>query len=162
MDRSIAAARKAEPLYSEANTIRRQLDNLTSGRTAAQAAAAQTRAERVRQAKVGDTVIDSAFGLATSARAQLRALNAEIATADANVIRATNHPQDSQDFHRAYMALRTARSTRDQFLASLSADMRNKVAAGGTKATRGASAQSAQSAPAATTSTRRPRAKKSV
>lgn len=74
LDRTIDAAVELGPLYRERERLARLIEDEESGRAERKRQAKADRAARVRAAKVGDTVIDSAFGEAKVIRVNRKSL----------------------------------------------------------------------------------------
>jgi hypothetical protein len=80
LDRTIDNAVRLRPFYDERTRLQREIEHITSGRRAKREDAAQARAGRVRNAKVGDTAIDGVFGAATIIRVNEKSLTLQFGT----------------------------------------------------------------------------------
>lgn len=77
LDRILDTAIELEPLYRERDRLRRQIEDVESGRAERRARARAEREERVRGARVGDVVLDSAFGEVRVVRVNRKTLTIE-------------------------------------------------------------------------------------
>ena len=80
LDRTIDLAGELVPLYRERDRLQRKIEDHESGKVEAKRNAKEARAERVRNAKVGDRVLDSAFGMVKVARVNRKSLTIETAS----------------------------------------------------------------------------------
>lgn len=74
VEKGMANGKEIDRTLRDLERVRGQIDDLTSGRAAARQRAAAAAAERVRGAKVGDEVLDSAYGRATVVRVNQKSL----------------------------------------------------------------------------------------
>lgn len=80
LERTIDVARALAPLYREHGDLRRRIADIESGRVERRERAKAASTERVRTARVGDRVLDSAYGVATVVRVNRKTLTIETAS----------------------------------------------------------------------------------